>query len=156
MKHNVGYHQSSRSRRPKICGSSSAESEEPSQNSAPWRGFLILFMSALLFLAAGCGEDIATESIDTESLTSEDLPGLLPDADTAGSVLGVTIDQIDERSDLGPAFEHTDIEDLKGAYVGSYRVADDPDGQNVPTAAPQSSSLSTRHLTRQQLPWRLS
>lgn len=103
--------------------------------SPPSRGLLLLCMLVGLLLAAGCGGDTGAESINTELLTEEDLPGLLPDADTAGSLLGVTIDQIDERSDLGPAFEHTDIEDLEGAYVGSYRVAGDPDGQNVPTGS---------------------
>lgn len=132
-KHNVGYHRSSGSIRPKIWDSFSAESEKRSQIPASLRGFLLLCMSALLFLTAGCGADTHnTGSIDTESLTAEDLPGLLPDADTAGSLLGVTIDQIDERSELSQAFEHTDIEDLEGAYVGFYRVAGDPDGQNVP------------------------
>lgn len=100
--------------------------------SPPSRGLLLLCMLVGLLLAAGCGGDTGTEAINTESLTAEDLPGLLPDADTAGSLLGVTIDRVDERSDLSQAFEHTDIEDLEGAYVGFYRVAGDPDGQNVP------------------------
>lgn len=96
------------------------------------RGSLLLLMLVGLFLAAGCGGDTGTVAVNTGPLTAEDLPGLLPDADTAGSVLGVTFDRVDERSDLSQAFEHTDIEDLEGAYVGFYRVAGDPDGQSVP------------------------
>lgn len=103
--------------------------------------WLVLSVLALL-LVAGCGADTGAESIDTGSLTSEDLPGLLPDADTAGAAVGLTIDQVDESfgfSDwLGQGFEHADmevIEDLRSAsaYASSYGVASESDSQNTPT-----------------------
>lgn len=100
----------------------------------PLRGWVLLSVLVVL-LVAGCGGDTGTKSINTESLTSEDLPGLLPDADTAGSVLGATIDRVDKRSDLSQSFEHTDMEDLTGAHVGFYRVAGESDGQNIPTGS---------------------
>ncbi len=94
-----------------------------------------------LFLVAGCGGDTDVESIDTGSLTSEDLPGLLPDADTVSSALGVTIDPVDASfglSDwLSQGFEHADsevIEDLRraSAYASSYRAASESDSVGTP------------------------
>lgn len=104
------------------------------------RVWLAVSLLALL-LIAGCGGTTDAESIDTGSLTSEDLPGLLPDAETAGSVLGVTIDQVDERSGFsdgfGQGFEHADtevIEDLRDAsgYMSLYSGASESD-QNIPS-----------------------
>lgn len=94
----------------------------------------------VLLLVSGCGGGTDAGSIDTESLTAEDLAGLVPDAETAGAVLGVTIEQADERSGIsdgfGQGFEHADdevIEDLRDAsgYMSFYRGARESD-QNIP------------------------
>ncbi len=97
-----------------------------SEHLRPIRGWLIL-SALVVLLAAGCGVDTEAQSIKTGALTSQDLPGLLPDADTAGSVLGVTIDEVDERADLSQTFEHTDSEQLEAAHVGFYRAASESD-----------------------------
>lgn len=103
---------------------------------APLKGLPFLPALVVLLLAAGCGGGISTESV-----TSEDLAGLLPDVDTVSSALGVgiAIDQVEERSELSPAFELADIEQPEGAYVGSYRVLND---FSVPTTGSSQVSLA--------------
>lgn len=69
-------------------------------------------------------------------------PAVLPDVDTVSSALGsgVAIDQVEERSELSPAFELTDIEPPEGGgYVGFYRVLND---FSVPTTGSSQVSLA--------------
>jgi hypothetical protein len=80
----------------------------------PWA--MIISILILQVLTTGCGEP-------ERQITAEDLRGMIPPLEEASAVLGLPMDELEIRADLGQEFEGIETEQygLTASYIAIYR-----------------------------------